>query len=173
MNRLPIEQQITFLYTRDLAATAHFYEEVMGLPLALDQGSCRIYRVSDDGYLGFCERAEVPERPSGVIFTIVTAEVDKWYHHLSDQGVVFKEVPAFNPRYNIYHCFLRDPNGYLIEIQRFLDPSWDRLRHVAGPFRAAAGRFARHRRGGRRCFVQPASTKIGRLRRCRRDERRG
>ncbi|OQY24133.1 MAG: hypothetical protein DRJ03_06405 [Chloroflexi bacterium] len=29
-----------------------------------------------------------------------------------------------NPRYNIYHCFLRDPNGYLIEIQRFLDSAW-------------------------------------------------
>ena len=25
---------------------------------------------------------------------------------------------------HIYHCFLRDPNGYLIEIQRFLNPAW-------------------------------------------------
>jgi catechol 2,3-dioxygenase-like lactoylglutathione lyase family enzyme len=27
--------------------------------------------------------------------------------------------PAHNPRYGIYHCFLHDPNGYLVEIQSF------------------------------------------------------
>ena len=124
MTRPTIDQQITFFYTRDLAATARFYEEVMGLTLVLDQGGCRIYRISSDGYLGFCERAEAPEQPSGVIFTIVTEKVDQWHRHLSDRGVVFEKQPALNPEYNIYHCFLRDPNGYLIEIQRFLDPAW-------------------------------------------------
>jgi len=44
MTHPPIDQQITFLYTRDLATTAQFYEEILGLRLALDQGDCRIYR---------------------------------------------------------------------------------------------------------------------------------
>jgi catechol 2,3-dioxygenase-like lactoylglutathione lyase family enzyme len=35
MTRPAIDQQITFLYTRDLAATARFYEHVLGLTLAL------------------------------------------------------------------------------------------------------------------------------------------
>jgi catechol 2,3-dioxygenase-like lactoylglutathione lyase family enzyme len=125
MTHPPIDQQITFLYTRDLATTARFYEQVLGLPLAVDQGDCRIYRLGDTGYVGFCQRDGAPERPSGVILTIVTPEVDRWYRHLSDRGAVFEKPPALNPRYNIYHCFLRDPNGYLIEIQRFLDPAWD------------------------------------------------
>ena len=124
MPHLPIHQQVTFLYTRDLAVTARFYEETLGLTLALDQGDCRIYRVGRDAYLGFCRRAETPERPVGVILTLVTSEVDAWYGHLSDQGITFEKSPALNPDYNIYHCFLRDPNGYLIEIQRFLDPAW-------------------------------------------------
>jgi catechol 2,3-dioxygenase-like lactoylglutathione lyase family enzyme len=124
MDRLPIDQQITFLYTRDLETTARFYEEVLGLPLALDQGSCRIYRVSSDGYLGFCQRNAAPEQPDGVIFTIVTQEVDRWYERLCARGVAFEKPPALNPKYNIYHCFLRDPNGYLIEIQKFLDLAW-------------------------------------------------
>lgn len=127
----PIEQQVTFLYTRDLAKTAHFYEAVMGLALVLDQGSCRIYRLSDDGFLGFCERAEAPEEPTGIIFTIATGAVDAWYDHLTEQGVVFEKPPTFNPDYNIYHCFLRDPNGYLIEIQYFLDPAWPTSSSVA------------------------------------------
>jgi catechol 2,3-dioxygenase-like lactoylglutathione lyase family enzyme len=54
----------------------------------------------------------------------VTEDVDRWYEKLSGQGIVFEKQPAFNPDYNIYHCFLRDPNGYLLEIQRFEDPRW-------------------------------------------------
>ena len=124
MNHPPIDEQITFLYTRDLETTARFYKQVLGLDLALDQGSCRIYRVSADGYLGFCQRSDAPEQPDGVIFTIVTQEVDRWYEHLCARGVAFENPPAVNPKYNIYHCFLRDPNRYLIEIRRFLDPAW-------------------------------------------------
>jgi catechol 2,3-dioxygenase-like lactoylglutathione lyase family enzyme len=119
MTRPAIDQQVTFLYTRDLAKTAVFYEEILELPLVLDQGSCRIYRVSGDGFLGFCRREEAPEKPQGVIVTLVTAEVDEWHHYLSEKGVEFEKPPALNPDYNIYHCFLRDPNGYLLEIQRF------------------------------------------------------
>ena len=124
MPRPPIDQQIIFLYTRDLATTARFYEQILGLPLVLDQGSCRIYRVSGDGYLGFCQREAAPEQPTGIILTIVTDEVDEWYRYLKTQNVDFNKSPTYNPDYNIYHCFLRDPNGYLIEIQRFLDPTW-------------------------------------------------
>ena len=123
-----IDQQITFLYTRDLRVTAHFYETVLGLSLVLDQGACRIYRIAVDAYLGVCERDDAPVQPtdgsSNVIFTLVTQDVDAWYRYLGAQGVVFEKRPALNERYGIYHCFLRDPNGYLIEIQRFLDSGW-------------------------------------------------
>jgi len=125
---VPFDQQVTFLYTRDLAATARFYAEKLGLELVLDQSTCRIYRVSAAGFLGFCQRAEAPERSEGIIVTLVTADVDGWYARLVAGGVVFEKAPAFNPTYNIYHCFLRDPNGYLLEIQSFLDPAWPRVR---------------------------------------------
>ncbi len=124
MSRPAIDQQVTFLYTRDLAATAVFYEEVLELPLVLDQGSCRIYETGGGCFLGFCQRDETPEVPSGVIITLVTAEVDEWYYYLLDKGLAFEKPPALYPAYNIYHCFLRDPNGYLLEIQQFLDPAW-------------------------------------------------
>jgi catechol 2,3-dioxygenase-like lactoylglutathione lyase family enzyme len=97
----PFDSQITFCYTRDLATTAAFYEDVLGLTMVLDQGGCRIYRVADEAYLGFCERERMRE-----------------------VGVEFEKAPTMNPDYHIYHCFLRDPNGYLIEIQRFEDPRW-------------------------------------------------
>jgi catechol 2,3-dioxygenase-like lactoylglutathione lyase family enzyme len=127
MTHPPFSSQITFLYTHDLEATARFYEEALVLPLKLDQGSCRIYQVSQEGYLGFCQRDDAPQQPSAptmdqVIMTLVTSDVDGWYHRLSNRGVAFEKPPSVNPKYSIYHCFLRDPNGYLIEIQRFLHP---------------------------------------------------
>lgn len=130
----PFDQQVTFLYTADLPATAHFYEDVLGLPLILDQGACRIYRVASDAFVGFCRKTDALQanRAGGssgspqVILTLVTDEVDPWYEQLRRKGVAFAKAPTLNPTFNIYHCFLRDPNGYLIEIQRFLDPAWPR-----------------------------------------------
>lgn len=125
MNPPKIDQQITFIYATDLATSAKFYEEVMGFNLWLDQGNCRIYQVSTDGYIGVCQQRSpapnhLPEHPpTNIILTIVTQEVDAWYHHLSARGIAFEKAPEHNPKYQIYHCFLRDPDGYLLEIQRF------------------------------------------------------
>jgi catechol 2,3-dioxygenase-like lactoylglutathione lyase family enzyme len=124
MNHPPLSQQVTFLYTRDLAATAVFYEQTLSLPLVLDQGSCRIYRVSGDAFLGFCERAEAPQQPRGIIFTFVTTAVDEWYAHVVARGLRPEHEPRLSPTYNVYHFFLRDPNGYLLEFQTFHDPAW-------------------------------------------------
>ena len=126
----PFDQQVTFLYTSDLDATAHFYESVLGLPLALDQGVCRIYQVAAGAFVGFCQKTDAltwdNDGPSDVILTLVTEDVDAWYERLGAEGVSFEKPPTLNPKFNIYHCFLRDPNGYLIEIQRFHDPTWPR-----------------------------------------------
>ena len=124
MSHPQIDQQITFLYTSDLQSTAHFYEEVIGLTLTLDQGACRIYRTGEGGYLGFCQRENTPSDHENIIYTLVTPYVDEWYQYLVEQGVTFEKPPAINRKFKIYHCTFRDVNGYLIEIQRFLDEDW-------------------------------------------------
>jgi catechol 2,3-dioxygenase-like lactoylglutathione lyase family enzyme len=115
-------QQITFLDTRDLARTADFYGRVLGLRLARDQGTCRIYHVSGGAYLGFCQRAEAPAGPAGLTLTLITEDVDEWCARLRAEGAEFVKEPADNPAYQIYNAFVRDPNGYLVEIQRFWEP---------------------------------------------------
>lgn len=121
-------QQVTFLVTSDLASTADSCEGVLGLSLVLDQGVCRIYRVAGDAFVGFCTRATMlandARAPLAVILTLVTDEVDAWAQRLIDAGAAREKQPQLNAAYNIYHCFVRDPNGYLVEIQRFLDPAW-------------------------------------------------
>ena len=122
-----IDQQITWFTTRDLAATVRFYENVVGLKCVLDQKEvgCRIYQVSSDGYIGFCQREYVPERPAKTCITIVSTNVDEWYQHLCDHGATVEEPPAVSTKANLYHFFCLDPNGYTLEVQQFLDPSWN------------------------------------------------
>jgi catechol 2,3-dioxygenase-like lactoylglutathione lyase family enzyme len=124
------DQQVTFVYTRDLEAATRFYEGALGLRLALDQGACRIYHTAPGAFLGVCRSEGMGERAAEdapVILTLVTQDVDGWYARLVAQGVASVKPPQHNQQYNIYHCFLRDPEGYLIEIQRFLDPAWPRV----------------------------------------------
>ncbi len=123
---VPFDDLVTFCYTSRFKETIKFYEEVLGLPLVLDQGRCRIYRVSQNGYLGFCRDTDSPSA-KGIIITLVTDDVDGWYDNLLAKGVGFEKSPRHNSDFRIYHCFLRDPNGYLIEIQRFEDPKWPRF----------------------------------------------
>jgi predicted enzyme related to lactoylglutathione lyase len=123
---LPIDEQITFLYCEDISKTAPFYETVLGLQLALDQGGCRIYHVvGRTGYIGICERAN-PRAKDGVIFTFVTQDVDAWYERITSHGISCESAPKTSPEYGIYHFFVKDPNGYLLEFQRFLDANWDK-----------------------------------------------
>ncbi|MBZ0135914.1 MAG: VOC family protein [Planctomycetes bacterium] len=123
MARPSIDQQITFFYTQDGPKTWAFYEQVVGLPLVLDQGGCRIYRVTGEAYVGFCQRSGA--RPTdGALFTLVTDEVDAWADHFKANGVELLKEPQHNAEYKIYHFFAKDPNGYLIEVQKFDDPAW-------------------------------------------------
>ncbi|BDI18517.1 glyoxalase [Nostoc cf. commune SO-36] len=118
-----IDQQVTFFYVHNINVSTQFYEQKLGLELWLDQGSCRIYTVSGSGYLGLCQASEKltppSDKQSSVIFTLVTQQVDEWFEYLKERGVEFEKSPTLNEKYNIYHCFFRDPDGYLIEIQRF------------------------------------------------------
>ena len=128
MNRPAIDQQVTFLHTDDLEKTAVFYQNILGLKLVLDQGPCHIYAVGRDAFLGFCRSAGTHLDNDGqadpVILTLVSQEVDAWHTYLVAQNIPIEKPPTLNEKFNIYHIFVRDPNGYLVEIQTFLDPAW-------------------------------------------------
>jgi len=119
MSHDTFDSQITFLYVADLARSAEFYGGVLGLELARDQGACHIYRVSGAAYLGLCDHRE-PE-PGGTIVTLVTDDVDTWAERLTVAGLDV-DGPHANERFALYHVFVRDPDGHLVEIQRFDDP---------------------------------------------------
>ncbi len=122
--KLEFDQQVTFLTTNKMDESIEFYEEILELELVLDQGGCRIYRISKDAFLGICERDRHEDNCNHLVFTFVTDKVDEWYEKISGKDIEIIKAPAYNPDYNIYHMFFHDPNGYLMEIQEFKDPNW-------------------------------------------------
>lgn len=112
---------ITFLGAHDLEKTHRFYHDVLGLPLCKDQGVCRIYTVRPGCHIGFCTHLGAGNS-DGLILTFLTQNVDSMHARLTAAiDVQVEDVPAVNPQFNIYHFFARDPDGYRVEIQKFID----------------------------------------------------
>lgn len=138
----PFEDAVTFFYVTDLARSHAFWHDAVGLPLVLDQGGCRIYRISPSGFVGFCQRAESDVKATaraeaveamdftgpgrGPILTLVSEDVDGWAARLRAAGLRLETEPRRTERFGIYHFFFRDPDGLLAEVQRFEDPGWKR-----------------------------------------------
>ncbi len=122
---MSFDQQVTFLPVADLERAHAFYAGVLGLELVLDQVACRIYRAAPEAFVGVCRREDA--RPvTGVIVTLVADDVDGWHERVVAAGGEVTKPPARNDEYDIYHCFLRDPDGHVVEIQRFESPEWPR-----------------------------------------------
>ncbi len=120
MGRLGFDQQVVFLSVSNLEESTKFYGETLGLRLARDQGTCRIFHLSGTSYVGVCQGTP-PQGSNGLTLTMVSDDVDGWYERLQTYKVKIKHSPKLNEKYQIYHFYLEDPDGYTIEIQRFVD----------------------------------------------------
>ena len=53
---------------------------------------------------------------------IVTEDTMLPYDSTADQLLIeIPNPPKINSKFNIYHFFFKDPNGYTLEVQKFLD----------------------------------------------------
>lgn len=113
---------ITFLYYVDLPRAIAFYEGVLCLPLAIDQGWCKIYRASAGGYIGLVDEKHGMNKANAikpVQICLRVGDVDAWKAYLESNDVAMelaKDVPALGIRVIVF----RDPEGYQIEIQSVL-----------------------------------------------------
>jgi len=119
-----VDDQITFIYSGDLERSARFYGNVLGFEQVLDQGGCRIFRITPTSYLGTCDVRPEQAGVAGALVTFVTQEVDEWHRRLVEAGASIVQAPAHNEAYEIYNFFAEDPDGNRFEVQRFDDPAW-------------------------------------------------
>jgi lactoylglutathione lyase len=117
-----IEGMITFLYYKDLPPVARFYEEILGLKLVIDQGFAKIYKVAGDAHLGIVDETKGYHRANPikpVEITLLVSDVDAWYQKIRSMGVAALCEPRDIEVPHLRMFLLQDPEGYVIEIQKF------------------------------------------------------
>lgn len=119
---------ITFLPCKDLEENRQFYEKILGLPVALEQGPCILYKIGTENhfsYWGFCSHYdEYIQNGKKICLTLVVdtiENVDDWHLELKRKGVKCIKEPAHTPKFKLYNGFYEDPMGYTIEIQAFYE----------------------------------------------------
>lgn len=115
---------ITFFYYKDLARAVEFYDKVMGFKLVQDQRWAKIYRVNGDAYMGCVDGSIGYHKPSDekpVMLTVIVDDPDAWYEHFKKHKVETLNEPHDDKELNLRIFLLRDPEGYVIEIQKFYE----------------------------------------------------
>ena len=126
MNRPPLpgnkcEKLITFIYYKDLQAGIDFYGKTLGFPMEIDQGWCKIYRLSEAGYVGVVDERRGmhkshPVKPVQICLRV--PNVDQWYAFCGEQGFAGLSEMFESRELKIKAFVFDDPEGYQIEIQQ-------------------------------------------------------
>lgn len=122
VEELNIDGLITFFYYDDLERAEKFYSDIMGFELVIDQGWAKIFKVVENAHLGLVDGKRGYHKPNPtkpVMLTVTVSDVDAWYHHLKKLGVKTINEPKDYQELNIRMFLLQDPEGYVIEIQKF------------------------------------------------------
>ncbi len=117
-----IDGLVTFLYYDDLDKATSFYRDVMGLKIVIDQGWAKILKLAENAHIGLVDGKKGSLRPSKdkpVMITILVPDVDAWYSHFKKLGISTMSEPHDESSLNLRAFMLKDPEGYVIEIQHF------------------------------------------------------
>lgn len=122
-SRPEIKELITFFYYKDLELARKFYQEVMGFELVIDQGFAKIFKVANNAFMGIVDEKKGAHRANPikpVELTVIVPDPDEWYRYLLSKGVQPICEPKTMESMKLRMFLLHDPEGYLIEIQKFL-----------------------------------------------------
>jgi lactoylglutathione lyase len=111
---------ITFLYYRDLNRAETFYRDVLGLPLVIDEGFAKIFRLTDGAHVGLVDEAKGMnnwQEDKCVQLCLRVEDVDAWHDWARLEGLSDLSRLFVNDTIGIRAFVFRDPEGYQIEVQ--------------------------------------------------------
>ena len=121
----PVKLAITFFYYRDLPAAQAFYEEVMGFPLAIDQGWSKIMAIGGGAHVGLVDESRGMHRAhpvKPVQLCIRVPDVDAWHAWATEKALPGLSGLFQNDALGIRAFVFEDPEGYQIEVQSATRP---------------------------------------------------
>ena len=116
---------ITFLYYRDLPRAMAFYEDVLGLELAIDQGWSKIYRICPGAHVGLVDERHGMNNwtaEKSVQLCIRVDDVDAWYAYAAERELDNLSDLFVSDHLGIRAFVFDDPEGYQVEIQTATRP---------------------------------------------------
>ena len=111
---------ITFLYYRDLKKAETFYSETLGLPLAIDQGWAKIFRLAGGAHVGLVDEQRGMnswQADKCVQLCLRVDDVDAWYGWAKSEALANLSEMFQNDKIGIRAFVFTDPEGYQIEVQ--------------------------------------------------------
>ena len=115
-----VEKLITFIYYRDLQKGIEFYENFLGFRMEIDQGVCKIYRISEAGYVGIVDEKKGMHKWNEikpVQLCLRVPDVQAFYDYCKESEVDGLSKMFVNNDLKIKAFVFNDPEGYQIEIQ--------------------------------------------------------
>jgi catechol 2,3-dioxygenase-like lactoylglutathione lyase family enzyme len=129
MNDLPAPDEgilvTLFITVRDVARTRDFYSRVLGGAVALDENPC-IVRLANSWIIMNPGGGPTPDKPgitvvdyepgdtTSIFLNLRVADIQARYEEWTSRGAEFLTPPL--DRGSELRCYLRDPDGYLIEV---------------------------------------------------------
>ena len=116
---------ITFLYYRDLAAAEAFYRDRLQLPLVIDQGFAKIFRLADGAHVGLVDEAKGMnnwQAEKCIQLCLRVPDVDAWHDWAKTEQMTNLSELFVNDAIGIRAFVFDDPEGYQIEIQSATRP---------------------------------------------------
>jgi catechol 2,3-dioxygenase-like lactoylglutathione lyase family enzyme len=113
-----------FFYYEDVEAAKTFYNEVMGFRVAADYGFAKIMQVAPKSFVTLVDHTKgmhSADEPKTTAIAIVTDQLDEWWDYIQTQDIEMRST-EYNPvPGRPHHGFVAvDPEGYLLEFERFL-----------------------------------------------------
>ncbi len=113
-----------FFYYDDVERAAEFYTDTLGVDLVADYDFAKILRLAGTSYLILVD-AEMgmhsTDEPKSVALALLTDELEAWHEYLQGQDVEFRSELSVNPDGPHDGFVVLDPEGYLLEFERFND----------------------------------------------------
>ena len=117
---------ITWLYHKDVLGMQNFWEDVMGLELAADQGWTKIYRATDGGYIGLVDERRGMNNyadEKAVTVSFFMKDLQGWFNYVKKHETFELRNGQLNrgpdQRYRSFVGF--GPEKYFLEFDEFGD----------------------------------------------------
>lgn len=123
---LGFNASIIWLYYKDIPAMEKFYQQVLGLPLIVDQGWAKIYQASESGFIGLVDERRGMHQyteKKAVNVSFVLNDIDGWFNYVSEyRPFELRSNEVSTGPEKKYRAFVGyDPEGYFMEFDTFYE----------------------------------------------------